>query len=205
MVIIIYKMCDMRVTIHQPEHFPYMGFFQKMKEADLFVILDSVKFKKNYFQNRNRYLSKQGVDEWFGVSVPKKSNSMLIKDIKVVNDNTSPWKRKTINRVRHNLGFDLTDFYESDNLIDINLKGIHWAMEKMKISVPMIRSSTLACQGAKSHLLVEICKEVGAETYLSGPTGKSYLDLELFEREDIQVQFFEPEVTNYYSCLYNLL
>jgi hypothetical protein len=194
-----------RVTIHQPEHFPYMGFFQKMKAADLFIILDNVKFRKNYFQNRNRYLSKQGKDEWFGVAVPKKSSSSLIKDIKVVDDSVNPWKKKIINRVRHNLGFDLTNFYESDSLVEVNLKGIHWARRKMGISVPMIRASTLECQGTKSHLLVEICKEVGAETYLSGPTGKSYLDLEMFERENIQVQFFEPEVENHYSCLYNLL
>ena len=36
----------MIVTIHQPEHFPYMGYFQKMKNSDIFVVLDDVKFKK---------------------------------------------------------------------------------------------------------------------------------------------------------------
>ena len=65
----------MKITIHQPEHFPYMGFFQKMKEADLFVVLDNVKFRKNYFQNRNKFKNKNDMDEWFGVSVPKKSTS----------------------------------------------------------------------------------------------------------------------------------
>ena len=39
----------MVITIHQPEHFPYMGFFQKMKAADVFVILDNVNYRKNYF------------------------------------------------------------------------------------------------------------------------------------------------------------
>ena len=43
----------MKITIHQPEHFPYLGFFQKMQEADLFVILDDVQFTKENFQNRN--------------------------------------------------------------------------------------------------------------------------------------------------------
>ena len=41
----------MKVAIHQPEHFPYMGFFEKMKSADLFVILDDVQYKKNNYQN----------------------------------------------------------------------------------------------------------------------------------------------------------
>ena len=71
----------MIVSIHQPEHFPYLGFFQKMNKADLFIILDNVKFKKNNFQNRNRFLNKSGNDEWFTVPVEKKANSKLIKDV----------------------------------------------------------------------------------------------------------------------------
>ena len=71
----------MIVSIHQPEHFPYLGFFQKMKESDLFIILDNVKFKKNNFQNRNRFLNSNGEEEWFTVPVEKKANSKLIKDV----------------------------------------------------------------------------------------------------------------------------
>ena len=55
----------MIVTIHQPEHFPYEGFFQKIKSADLFVVLDNVKYKKNDYQNRNRLINTQGKPEWF--------------------------------------------------------------------------------------------------------------------------------------------
>ena len=40
----------MKVAIHQPEHFPYMGFFEKMSVADVFVILDDVQYKKNNFE-----------------------------------------------------------------------------------------------------------------------------------------------------------
>ena len=46
----------MKIAIHQPEHFPYMGFFQKMEAADMFVILDDVQFTKGNFQHRNRLL-----------------------------------------------------------------------------------------------------------------------------------------------------
>ncbi len=54
----------MRITIHQPEHLPYMGFFQKASVADVLVILDNVKFRKNYFQNRNKIKNLKGGDEW---------------------------------------------------------------------------------------------------------------------------------------------
>ena len=59
----------MKVTIHQPEHFPYMGFFQKMEQSDLFVILDDVQFTKGNFQNRNKFVNKNNIEEWFGVQI----------------------------------------------------------------------------------------------------------------------------------------
>ena len=40
----------MIVTIHQPEHMPWLGFFNKAINSDLFVILDSVQYEKNYFR-----------------------------------------------------------------------------------------------------------------------------------------------------------
>ena len=61
------------IAIHQPEHFPYMGFFQKMAKSDIFVILDNVNFRKNYFQNRNNFPNKQGQLEWFTIPVPSES------------------------------------------------------------------------------------------------------------------------------------
>ena len=71
----------MRVTIHQPEHFPYLGFFQKMQAADLFVILDDTQYTKENFQNRNKFLNKNGVEEWFTVELEQNTNKKLIKEI----------------------------------------------------------------------------------------------------------------------------
>ena len=44
----------MRVAIHQPEHLPYGGFFEKMARCDVFVFLDDVQFNRRNFQHRNR-------------------------------------------------------------------------------------------------------------------------------------------------------
>ena len=57
----------MKIAIHQPEHFPYMGFFQKMEAADMFVILDDVQFTKGNFQHRNRLLNNMCKEEWFTI------------------------------------------------------------------------------------------------------------------------------------------
>ena len=67
----------MKIAIHQPKHFPYMGFFQKMKAADVFVILDDVQYTKGNFQNRNRFKNINGDDEWFTISLEKKPHHKL--------------------------------------------------------------------------------------------------------------------------------
>lgn len=191
----------MIVTIHQPEHFPYDGFFQKMSRADLFVVLDNVKFRKNYFQNRNKIKSRSGDDLWITVPVEKSADS---KDIRDVMTSTDPnWRKKVSKTIQENLGVDLKHVYEHDKLIDINMSSIKWCMDKMGIKKQMVMSSSLEVSGSKSELLVNILKRVGAKKYLSGPSGRDYLDLSLFD--GIEVEFFEPKVNNYYSSLYNVL
>lgn len=193
----------MKIAIHQPEHFPYMGFFQKMEEADIFVMLDNVKFKKNNFQNRNRFKNNQGQEEWFGFAVPKDSTSKLIKDVVPVDDKIDRWKNKVIKKLEHNFRQDFTSVYENENLIDINMKSIKWAMNRMSINTKIIFSSEINVKGSGSELLSNICKEIGAKTYLSGPSGKDYLEEDFFG--DIKVEYFYPKVENLYSCVYNLL
>jgi len=195
----------MKVTIHQPEHFPYEGFFQKMAAADLFVILDNVKFRKNYFQNRNKFLSKRGEEEWFGVAVPKNSNSLLINQIKPVDDQINKWKSKTIKQLKNNFSIDMTNIYNQNMLIQINMSSIEWCRQKLNIKTPMIYASSLDVKGSKTDLLLNICKETNASTYLSGPSGIDYLDLNTFKSNNIKVDFFNPDVKNYYSMLYNII
>ena len=192
----------MVITIHQPEHFPYMGFFHKMRKADAFVILDDVKFKKNNWQNRNKFLNSTGEEEWFTVPIQKKHISRNINEVFVSQDKR--WRKKLLKQLKMNLKVDLQDIYDSDKIIDINMKSIEYCCEKLKIETPLILSSDLKCLGHRSEKLVNICKNLGATTYLSGPSGKNYLDADLFESNGIKIDFFEPQVNNYYSALYNI-
>ncbi len=193
----------MIVTIHQPEHFPYMGYFEKMKNADVFVILDNVKFKKNNWQNRNKFINKQGNEEWFGVSIPKKSNSLLIKDVVPVNEKINNWKQKVVKKLIYNFGKDFSEIYNETRLIDINMASIYWARSQLGIDNKIVFASDLKATGKKSELLANICKELNATEYISGPSGRDYLNIDLFE--NIKVSFFKPEVENFYSCVYNIL
>jgi len=192
----------MIVSIHQPEHFPYVGYFQKMEAVDLFIILDDVKFRKNYFQNRNRFLNTSGDEEWFTVPVQKKCISKNINEVLVSPDHR--WRKKLIKQLEMNFKKDLSDVYVGDSLLDINMNSIKYARHQLGIETPMVLSSQLDVGGRQSEKLSNLCRAVGATTYVSGPFGKDYLDTSLFQEEDIKIDFFEPKVNNYYSILYNL-
>lgn len=192
----------MKISIHQPEHFPYLGFFSKMANSDLFVILDDVKFRKNYFQNRNRFINKAGAEEWFTVPVQKKDISKNINEVR-----TSPelrWRKKLLKQLQMNFREDLSDIYSGDKLVSINLKSIEYCRQKLNITTPLVLSSNLEVSGSGTEKLVNICRACNAKSYLSGPMGKEYLDLQQFFNFGIDVDFFKPEVNNYYSTLYNI-
>jgi len=194
----------MKVAIHQPEHFPYVGFFQKMESCDLFVILDDTQFSKNNFQNRNRFLNKNGVEEWFTVPVPPNANSQLINEV-VVSSQDQKWKKKINSKLQQNFGLDLSNVYESSQkLSEINLNSIEWVRNRLGISTPMVLSSDLKVGGKKSEKLLNICREVGAHCYVSGQGGLDYLDREIFLQSKIELEIFKPNITDYYTTLAHL-
>lgn len=189
----------MRVTIHQPEHLPWLGFFHKMADSDVYVILDSVQFTKNNYQNRNRLIDQNGAVFWSTVPVQMVGHTdKRIADM--VLDNTQPWPRKTWARIagaycRHPYFDSLAPEMEAifrggyTLLVDLNLALIEVFRNHLGITVPMVRSSTLDIKGSRSELLLSICRSLGADTYLSGPSGREYLNTALFESAGIALDY----------------
>lgn len=188
----------MKVAIHQPEHFPYLGFFEKMKYADLFVILDDVQYKKNNWQNRNKFLNKNNVEEFFNVQVEKEATKKLINQVNIIE---GPWKKKTIKKLQQNFNIDTSNIYSHSKLIDINMASILWARKKLNINKPIILSSNLNIKTKSTQRLVDICSEVGATEYVSGLGGKSYLNENLFK---CKITYLKPKLPNYYTIIQNI-
>ena len=191
----------MKVGIHQPEHFPYLGYFQKMMACDYFIILDNVKFKKNNWQNRNRYLNSRNEEEWFTVPVGRKANSKLIKDVKIED---GKWRTKIIKQLSQTFPKWADDFeyiYQPSYLMDINMRSVSHCLEHLKpYEFEMNFASNINVTGKKTELLYNLCKEVGATTYIAGQGGLEYLDTENFFK-DIKLEVFEPDVSNHYTTL----
>lgn len=190
----------MIVTIHQPEHLPWLGFFDKLISADVFVCLDTVQFRKNYFQNRNRILTASG-PIWLTVPVKTKGHlESTLADTEIANDGR--WARKYWKTVSQNYGRHpffqshagrFMDIFQRDwtRLVDLNLALIEVFWETFGIERQVLLASSLGVGGKSSQLLLDICRRTSATTYLSGPAGQDYLDESLFAAAGIEVRYHE--------------
>jgi hypothetical protein len=200
----------MIVAIHQPNYLPYYGYFHKIKNSDIFVFLDTVTFSKNSLINRNKINTEEG-PKW--ITVPVINKGLIITQIKdILINQTIDWRIKHWNVIKHNYknckGFNcfssrFQDIYKQNwiNLINLNTSLIKLCCNILKIETNFIYASSLSVQGAKSDLILNICKTLGADIYLSGPSGRDYLDETKFKEARIKItynQFKHPQYSQPY-------
>src|SRR5581483_2793613 len=80
---------------------------------------------------------------------------------------------------------------EFSDIFTIDMALMRWAMDVLAIQTPVVCSSSLHARGNQTELLVNICKQLDADRYLSGSGGRTYMDLAAFERAGIRVTFQE--------------
>jgi len=188
------------ISIHQPNYLPYLGFFDKIKNSDIFVILDNVQFVRTgefAWQHRNRIRVKEG---WLWLTIPVvREFKSKIKDIKIASQNWQEghWKSIEFNYRRtpywEEYSSGLSEFYKKDYdfLVDINIPLIKWLMEKFGLESELILASNLNLDEKlqSTDLLIEIVKCLDGDIYLSGKMGETYLDKEKFQNHRIEVIF----------------
>jgi len=196
----------MKIAIHQPEYLPYLGFFDRISKADVFIILDTVQYQKNAFINRNKIKTPKG---WQWITVPIKNREALKSINETEIENKTDWKQTHWKSLLYNYkrapNFrKYADFFEDAykkewNLIsDLNIYFIKNIMEMLGMKKEIKIASSMNLAGSRDDLLIYICNSMGADAYLSGPGGKEYMDLEKYGKENIKVEFheFTPPIYN---------
>lgn len=198
----------MIAAIHQPEHLPWLGFFNKMANADEIIILDNVQYRKRYFQNRNKILV-NGAGMYIGVPVKLENyRKKTIVDMEIYSDKEVPWEKKYLKTIEYNYKQhpffnEYYPFFEAlisrhlTSLYDFNMEIINYFAEALKIDTKFIRASELFPVGSKSDLILDISKRAGADVYLSGPAGRDYMELDRYEMEGVEVWFNDFEHPSY--------
>jgi len=203
----------MIATIHQPEHMPWLGFFHKISIADTFVILDNTQYRRRYFQNRNKIRTKKGW-QWLTVPLEKEERDTLeIRKARIYRADNR-WAEKNLRSVYLNYSkaeffSDIWDefrkIYGNDSyelLLEMNMSLINYFLEKFALFKNIIYASSLKVKGRKGDLILNILKEIGADTYVSGVSGRDYLDMGGFEKNNINVvtqEFHHPVYKQVYE------
>lgn len=199
----------MIIGIHQPNYLPYLGFFEKMKQSDIFVIYDDAKFNKSDFHHRNKIRIFSGC-KWLTVPVEKKQipiNQIIIKNEAATWKGTK-WSEDHFNNIKNNYNKtqcysdyedDIKNIYEKryTKLVDLNMNLINFLRKAFDINTEIRLSSNFKFASKSTERLVEIVEDLGGDTYLSGVKGRDYLDLSMFEKKGIKVKF-----QNYKNCIY---
>ena len=187
----------MIVAIHQPEYLPWLGFFKKMMNVELFVFLDDVQFRKKGWQNRNRIRINDGTTL---LSIPVHTHSYP-KINEVTIDNEKNWSIRHKKSILYNYArapyFDeIKDFIESifekkfQYLVDLNTEIIKFVMNELEIKSKIVFSSELEISKKGSGRVLDICKAVGADHYITGTFwAESNLRVEEFKKSNIDVEF----------------
>jgi hypothetical protein len=187
----------MKVGILQSNFLPWLGYFDFIRETDLFIIHDDLQYTKGDWRNRNKIKTPRGV-EWITVPVHYRSTSQLIEETPV--DYSSPWTRRMLNRIRESYRqapcfepyfSELSELLSqpAPSISDLDLRLIHWVCRNLEIGTPIRMSREYHPQGTKTERLIGILTQVQASTYLSGPAARAYLIPEMFEQAGIRLEY----------------
>lgn len=170
----------MTAVIMQPTYLPWIGYFDLMDSADIFILLDTVQFEKQSWQQRNRIKTGEAESMWLTVPVVQ-ALGQKIADVRI--ETTKPWSRKhwgTIEQHYRQAPYwktyseGLSALYAQSwcSLFDWNAAVITFLKEQLGIKTDIMRASQIPVTGDRVGLLVNICHYTKADVYLS-PVGSS--------------------------------
>jgi len=189
----------MIVAVHQPQYLPWLGYFDKIDRADIFVLLDTVQYKKNEWQNRNRIKTADG---WQWLTVPVTYRFPQRIDEVAVN-NRERWQHKQQQAIITNYGkapffAEMAPFIEEvlapqwEMLSPLNIFTVKRLAAILGIETPLYVASELGeFPEDPDGRLIALTKHFGADTYLAGSGGREYMALDRYARSGVKVLFQE--------------
>lgn len=194
----------MIVSISQPAYLPWLGYFDRQLRSDLHIVLDHVNLdgsSKTKFANRNRVRTATG---WTWLTVPLlskgKHGQLLLHEVEIAND--QPWRQKHWGTLKgsyarspyfgaHRAFFEGVYQREWTKLWDLTAATTEYLRQALGVTCAVQRSSAMGVAGENHELILNLCRAVGATTYLSGPFGRDYLDAGAFADAGIELAFHD--------------
>jgi len=189
----------MILAAHQPNYLPWAGYFYKMAHCDTFVFLDSVQYSRTSYTARCLIKGVNGKAQWLSVPVFKKGRYYQeISEVEI--DNQKEWQNihhrnlvscysKSPYFKDHQWLNEAAYKKKHDHLSKFNIDLVKALAKNLDITPQYANLSDLGIDSRSSDLLIDICKKLSADVYLSGPGGKKYLDEGKFKASGIELRF----------------
>jgi hypothetical protein len=194
------------LVVLQPGYLPWLGYFDLLKKADVFVHYDDVQFDKHSWRNRNRVKGPKGAI-WLTVPVFHSGRAgQPILDVEI--DDRQDWRRKhlsTVAQLYARAPFVDTVLPRLRNiierpwprLVDLDLALTDWLAAEIGIATPRHRASELDVGGDRNERLINLCQHFRATRYISGNAAQDYLDVAQFAAAGIEVVWHNYDHPNY--------
>jgi hypothetical protein len=189
-----------KVAVVQSNYIPWKGYFDLIHAVDEFVLFDDVQYTRRDWRNRNRIKTPEGT-RWLTVPVLTKGNYLApIKDITVSEPRWGEQHWKSLSaaygRAPHfkryaDLFAGLYLALGDSTLSSVNRRFIEAICGLLGIRTRISWSMDYEVGEGKNERLIALCRQAGADVYVSGPSARAYLDEALFQRQGIRVEFFD--------------
>lgn len=197
------------VAIHQPNFFPWLGYFDKIARSDIFILMDNVQYPKSgagSWGNRVQ-LAINRQSAWVTMPLVRSFHGMLlIRDVQI--NNSTTWREKLIKTVQ--MSYARSPFFAqvfplfknlvnnpTDSMMDYNESAIRIIATAIGLDASLlVTGSTLATVGAATDLLISMTRAVGGTAYLCGGGSASYQKDDRFAQAGIELiyQRFQPPI-----------
>lgn len=186
------------IAIHQPNYIPWLGYFYKIFQSDVFVFLDDVQYSNEGMQNYHYIKTPQGS---FRLKIPV--NSKFGLNINEINTRDElGWKKKHLKSIEMNYKKskhfeDVFPEYSSlildeyEGLADLDISIIKHICKKFGIQTEFALSSKMELNSKKEQKVLDICSTLNGNIYYSGTGAKAYQNEENFKERGIELRYSE--------------
>ena len=195
-----------RLAIMQPYFLPYIGYFQLIAAADLFIVYDNIKYTKKGWINRNRLLL-NAEPTTFSLPLKNASDSLHV-DQRVISEQFNA--SKLLNQFKAAYGkapyvaqtmplLESILCFTGSNLFDFLLHGLNECCRKLGIHTPIRRSSEIAIDHTLTaqNKVLALCQACGAQQYINAIGGVELYDHSDFDARRIELQFIRSQLVPY--------
>lgn len=193
-------MSKKKIFISQSNYIPWKGYFNSISNTNIFVVFDEMQYTKRDWRNRNLIKTPNGL-KW--LTIPVEVKGKYFQKINETKVSDKKWNKSHIGLIKQNYSKakcykETIDWVEElymncnfEYLSEINLYFIQEINKYLNINTEIRFSKDFDLHEDRNQRIINICKDLNATDYYSGPAAKFYMDEELFRNNNLKVHYFD--------------